>query len=217
VLDPVEMWPVFGIRVRTPRLTLRPVDPTNVFDVVALAGAGVHDPAFMPFTVPWTDEPQPAQRHNSLRHLFRAWAEFRPERWQLSLAVYEADVLVGVQGIQAAQFPVLRQFLTGSWLGRAHQGRGIGKEMRAAVLHLGFAGLGAVRADTDAFADNGPSLGVTRSLGYAPNGAVWDVRRGEPAEHLLFTMDRAHWETIRRDDIELDGVDDRLRSFLGLG
>jgi RimJ/RimL family protein N-acetyltransferase len=207
---------VFGLRVRTPRLTLRPVDPTNVFAVVDLAARGIHDPSYMPFALGWTDEPQPALQRNSLRYFFSSWAAFHPGAWRLPLAVYEGDTLVGVQDIQAHEFPVLRGFLTGSWLGRAFQGRGLGKEMRAAVLHLGFAGLGAVRAETDAFADNGPSLGVTRSLGYRDNGRRWDLRRGEPAEHLLFTMDRSHWETIRRDDIGLDGVDHRLLDFLGL-
>ncbi len=39
---------------------------------------------------------------------------------------------------------------TGSWLGRAHQGRGLGKEMRQAALHIIFAGLGAQQAVTRA-------------------------------------------------------------------
>jgi hypothetical protein len=38
---------------------------------------------------------------------------------------------------------MLREFESGSWLGREHQGRGLGKEMREATLHLGFEGLGA--------------------------------------------------------------------------
>jgi RimJ/RimL family protein N-acetyltransferase len=111
---------------------------------------------------------------------------------------------------------VLGQFVTGSWVGRAFQGRGIGREMRAAALHLGFAGLGATRALTDAFADNAASLAVTRSLGYRPAGRHWMTRRGEPAEQLRFVMDRADWDARRRSDIEIDGVGDDLRGFLGL-
>ena len=59
---------------------------------------------------------------------------------------------------------------TGSWLGRRFQGRGLGKEMRAAVLGFAFDGLGAEVAETSAFLDNLPSNGVSRALGYEENG-----------------------------------------------
>ena len=42
--------------------------------------------------------------------------------------------------------------------------------MRIATLHLGFLGLDALEASTGAFEDNLASLGVTRKLGYEPNG-----------------------------------------------
>ena len=42
----------------------------------------------------------------------------------------------------------MRTVGTGSWLGRPYQGRGIGKEMRGAVLALAFDGLGAEVAET---------------------------------------------------------------------
>ena len=93
-----------------------------------------------------------------------------------------------------SDFPVLRTFETGSWLGLAHQGRGIGKEMRAAVLHFGFAGLGGLRAETAAYHDNHSSLGVTRSLGYQDDGTEIKVRRGRRDHHLRFKMERADWE-----------------------
>jgi RimJ/RimL family protein N-acetyltransferase len=216
-MDPVDIWPVLGLQVRTPRLTLRPPGLDLTFALAELAAAGIHDPAEMPFLRAWTDTPPPEQQRESVRRLLGRWAEFRPGSWTLALAVFEGETLVGMQSVKTEGFPVLRQFSTGSWLGRAFQGRGIGREMRAAVLHLGFAGLGATRALTDAFVDNPASLAVTRALGYEPNGRDRIVRRGAPVEVLRFTMERADWETIRRDDIELDGVDDRLLAFLGLG
>ena len=73
------------------------------------------------------------------------------------------DRLIGAQDVRAHDFAVLRTVSTGSWLGREHQGRGRGREMRAAVLHLAFAGLGCLIAQTAAYADNGPSLGVSRA------------------------------------------------------
>ncbi len=66
--------------------------------------------------------------------------------------------------------------------------------MRAAILHLAFAGLGADSAFTSAWHDNAPSQGVTRSLGYEPNG--WDIqmRRGEPDRMLHFVLTRERWQ-----------------------
>ena len=76
--------------------------------------------------------------------------------------------------------------------------------------------LGAQWATTGAFADNGASLGVTRKLGYAPNGTKLITRRGEASQTLLYRMDRSHWEEhVRRDDIEIIGAED-AREVLGL-
>lgn len=210
------MWPVFGLRVRTPRLELRPVDPDLAFEVAELAAAGVHDPAIMPFAIPWTDAEPPALQQNVVRYYLETWAQFRPEQWRLPFAVLDGDRVVGVQDLGARDFPVLRQFTTGSWVGRSFQGRGIGREMRTAVLHVGFAGLDARRAQSDAFTDNAASLAVTRALGYRPNGTAWYLRRGEPAECLSFILDRDGWEATRRDDIVIEGLDERVRSFMGL-
>jgi RimJ/RimL family protein N-acetyltransferase len=72
------------------------------------------------------------------------------EAWHLPFAVWHQGVIVGQQDILARDFLQTHTIESGSWLGRAHQGQGIGKEMRAAVLHLGFDGLGAKRAETGA-------------------------------------------------------------------
>jgi RimJ/RimL family protein N-acetyltransferase len=63
--------------------------------------------------------------------------------------------------------------------------------------------------------DNAASKGVTTSLGYEFEGRQRALRRGVADEQLRYRMLRAHWETIRRDDIELVGVD-RVREFLGM-
>jgi RimJ/RimL family protein N-acetyltransferase len=86
--------------------------------------------------------------------------------------------------------------------------------MRSAVLHLAFAELGAEVAETSAFADNPASLGVTRALGYQENGWYLDVREGQQARHLRFLMTRADWETRRRDDITVEGLEPCLPQLL---
>jgi RimJ/RimL family protein N-acetyltransferase len=95
------------------------------------------------------------------------------------------------------------------------QGRGLGKEMREAVLHLAFAGLGAERALSEAFTDNAPSRGVSISLGYVPNGTTWALRQDEPApmDRLLLTRDA--WMRRQRLECTIHGLDACL-PMLGL-
>ncbi len=75
---------------------------------------------------------------------------------------------IGSQTIEAQNFSARREFETGSWLGAPHQGHGFGTEQRAAVLELGFRGLGAHAAVSgsivDGLASSLPLFGaVTRS------------------------------------------------------
>lgn len=210
-----DHWPLFDLEVHTPRLTLRYLDDTLAGELLAVAKRGVHDPATMPFTVPWTDLPSPQMEHEAMRYYSRTRADIRPTAWELQFAVIVDGAVIGSCGVSASDFATLRQFTTGSWLGREFHGRGLGKEMRMACLTLGFDGLGAEFAQTDVWHDNAPSLGVTRSLGYEETGRRRALRRGQPDEMVWFRMPCAHWETIRRTDIEMHGVPE-ARAFLGL-
>ncbi len=209
-------WPLFGLEVRTPRLTLRYLDDELADELIALASLGIHDPAVMPFKLPWTDQPSPLREQNSLRFYWRSRADTAPQSFRLLLAAIVDGVVVGTSDVFADGFPTLRQFETGSWLGQAFQGKGLGKEMRFASLTLGFDGLGADFAVTTAWHDNAASLGVTHALGYEPIGHRRARRRDEPDEMLTFRMDRAHFDTIRRPDITLHGID-AAREFLAVG
>jgi RimJ/RimL family protein N-acetyltransferase len=210
-----DHWPLFDLEVHTPRLTLRYLDDVLAEQVVAVAARGVHDAAVMPFLVPWTDLPSPQMEHEAMRFFWRTRASVRPESWNLQFAVVVEDEVVGVCDLGADHFSALRQVKTGSWLGREFQGRGLGKEFRMAALTLGFDGLDAEYALTGMWHDNAASLGVTESLGYEFAGRHRALRRGVPDEQLDYRMDREHWETIRRDDISLHGVE-RAREFLGV-
>lgn len=202
-----QWWPLFGLSVRTPRLELRYPDDDLVFRLVELAGRGIHDPATMPFGSPWTDQKFPEFERSSLKHHWKNRADHAPDDWHLSFAVIVDGEVAGVQGVVAKLFSQLRQAETGSWLGREFQGRGIGTEMRAAVLHLLFAGLDAQRAISGAWHDNQASLGVSRALGYADNGEEHRLRRDEPDRMVRLLLTRQEWETRRRDDISIDGLD----------
>ncbi len=210
------IWPFYDLIIRTPRLELRYIDDEMATALSLLAAQGVHDPGFMPFAFEWTDVESPQLERNTMQFYWRCRAELSPAAWVLNFAVVADGEVVGTTGLITSQFATTRTFETGSWLGREFQGRGIGKEMRLATLQLGFEGFDAVAVTTVAFEDNGPSLGVTRSLGYQPNGTSVKVRRGEPAASLHFRLTRDNFETnLRRNDIELHGVQPCL-PLLGL-
>jgi RimJ/RimL family protein N-acetyltransferase len=213
---PHAHWPLFDLVVRTPRLTLRYLDDTLAAELATLAAAGIHDPDTMPFLFPWTDAESPDLERNALRFYWRARAETSPQSWDLLFAALDGDEVVGTTSLGSKDFPVVRTFETGSWLGRRFQGRGLGTEMRIATLHLGFLGLDALTAVTGAFDDNPASLGVTRKLGYEPNGVSLHERRGARAQSSRFLMTREHFlDQVRRDDVEIQG-DAAVRELLGI-
>lgn len=210
------IWPLFDLGVRTPRLELRYIDDELAAELAQLAAKGIHDPEFMPFNLPWSLAPSPALERNTMQYYWRCRAQLSPTAWDINFATVVDGEVVGTTGLFAHDFPTLRQFETGSWLGGEHQGKGIGKEMRVATLQLGFLGFGAEFATTGAFDDNGPSLGVTGRLGYTPAGHRRLVRQAQPARMHHFEMARADFVArLQRDDITLLGVEPCL-PLLGL-
>jgi RimJ/RimL family protein N-acetyltransferase len=206
-------WPLFGLRVETPRLTLSYPTDADLGVLSALASKGIHDPAVMPFDIPWTDAAPEILPRNSLQFWWSLRAEWKPTKWHLEFVVREGTIVVGVQGLFATDFAVTRQVASGSWLGKAYQGRGIGKEMRAAILHLAFAGLSAQRATSGAFENNAASLGVSRALGYVDNGDDIRAPRGTPMRQIRLLLKREVWERNRRQDIRIQGLDPCLPMF----
>ena len=208
-----RLWPLFDLVVRTPRLELRHPDDELAVALAELTADPIHDPGTMPFSMPWTDAPAEERPRSSLQFYWLRRAQWTPEDWGCMMAVLVDGDVVGVQDVMAKNFAATRTFGTGSWLTQRVQGQGIGKEMRAAILHLGFEGLGAERAYTSAYHDNGPSLGVTRALGYEPNGDSIEMRRDKADRQLHFTMSRDQWLSRRRDDIEIEGLAPCLELF----
>lgn len=198
----------FDLVIHTPQLTLRYPDDDRAAELMHLAATvGIHDPAYMPFAIPWTRFDPSYLQQQGMQHYWRTRADLTPESWDLPFAVYDGDKLVGLQALGSKSFLVTRSVGTGSWLISTAQGRGVGKEMRAAVLHLAFNELGAERAVTSAWADNAQSLGVTRALGYAHNGHDFEDREGKPVEHLRFILERSSWEARRRGDIDVENLE----------
>jgi RimJ/RimL family protein N-acetyltransferase/ribosomal protein S18 acetylase RimI-like enzyme len=162
--------PSTRLRLRTPRLVLRRATIAELRELYRVAAAGVHDPAEMPFEVPWTDN---LNEPDFLAHLTEETGH------DLRLVVFHEGKPIGVQAVDVR----LPRVSTGSWLGASYQSRGFGTEMRTAVLAFAFDHLRAEVAVSGAVAGNDRSLGVSRKLGYRVTGAHDVSPRGEPVEH----------------------------------
>lgn len=207
------LWPLFDLRIRSVRLELRLPTDDELVTLAALAGAGIHDAAEMPFSVPWSTKESPRFEREFAQYHWGARASWRPADWSLDLMAVRGGQPIGMQGIFARQYATFRTVKTGSWLGRDFQGRALGKEMRAVVLALAFDGLGAEVAETEAFVDNAASAGVSRSLGYEPNGIGRLAPLGEPRETLRFRMTREAWHSRERPSVAIEGLEGCLELF----
>jgi RimJ/RimL family protein N-acetyltransferase len=75
------------------------------------------------------------------------------------------DIPVGMQDLIGTDFAAFGTVPTFSWLQPSFRRRGLGTEMRSAILHLAFGGLDAREASSEAFTDNEVSNAVSRALG----------------------------------------------------
>jgi RimJ/RimL family protein N-acetyltransferase len=200
-------WPLFGLRLRSERLVLRLPTDDDLAELMAVAKSGIHSPGEMPFGVAWSTLPSPDFERGFVQHHWLRRATWTPEDWWLNLLVELDGAPIGSQTVHADRFAVTRTVGSGSWLGRAFHGRGYGKEMRAAVLGFAFDGLGARVATTEAFLDNAPSNGVSRSLGYAENGFGSLAPEGVDRVTQRFRMTVDDWRSRPRPPLAIEGLD----------
>jgi RimJ/RimL family protein N-acetyltransferase len=200
------LWPLYDLQLRTPALELRLPTEDELVLLCQVAKAGIHDPASMPFEVPWTDKPSPQFEREFLQHHWGVRSQWTQRRWMLGLAVFQDGEPIGFQDVGADDFATLREVVTGSWLGQAFQGHGYGKQMRAAVLHLAFAELGAVAARSGAMAGNPASLAVSRALGYQDNGFSRAAPRGKPVDRVDLRLTRQRWQQHRHCEVAVEGL-----------
>ncbi len=209
----VDLWPLFGLRLTTPRLELRVPDLDDLAELAGVAASGVHEPGVQPFVAAWTDGPPEQVARNTLQWHWSLWGRWSPDDWSLDFVVVADGTVIGTQGLSARHFPTLREVGTGSWLGRAHHGRGYGTEMRAAVLELAFAGLDAAYATSEAFADNAASYAVSRKLGYVDDGVQRHVVRGAAVVGRRLRLDRQRWAAARTVPVQVSGLQPCLPMF----
>ncbi|MGY4770367.1 GNAT family N-acetyltransferase (plasmid) [Kribbella sp. CWNU-51] len=205
----MKSYPLLDVRVSTPTLELRGATD-NLLDELADA---VRDGKMHADPAPYDDpisfyEPDPDVRVAKwLRAIWRGRGKVEPDAWRLYFVVVVDGRAVGMQDLIGVNFSTLGTVTSFSWLVDDQRGRGLGHEMRAAILHLAFDGLGAKEASSDAFVDNHGSNAISRALGYEPNGSDWATRQGEPALLNRWRLTRDNWEQRRRDNIRLHNIE----------
>lgn len=202
----VDHFPLVGLRLTTPRLELRLPSPKELADLAEVAAEGIHDPDSSPFIQRWTDAPPAEVARSVIHYNWRQLGAWTPRDWSLNLTVFRDGVVVGQQTIGAQDLGITRQVRTGSWLGRRHQGQGIGTEMRAAVLHLAFAGLDAEEALSGALEHNLASLAVSRKLGYQPDGHRRYALDGRMVVEHRVCLTREAWQRHRSVPVDIEGL-----------
>lgn len=220
-----SIFPPARVRVTTPLIELRLPTDEEIVALNALAGEGIHEPAVMPFGRPWTDDEPGKRGFGTYQAHARYRAAWTPDNWQCMFACFVDGEPAGAQEVGARDFSIRREVGSGSWIGQRFQGRGLGTEMREAMLHFVFDGLGALAANSGAYDDNPASNRVSRKAGYEPNGVRAVVRTRGPqapggtsrarALEIMYRVERDSWLERRRDDIVIDGLDDDALAAFG--
>ena len=169
----------------------------------------------MPFFIPWTDVEPQQRAQETAKWLWRHRANWSADNWTLTCGVFVDGRPVGMQDLGAEHFRAVRSVETGSWLGRAYQGQGIGREMREAILHLAFAGLGADEALSGAFEDNAASIATSLAVGYEENGEARGRRRDGSGRTIRFRLGRTPGRSGAGRTFEILGLETCLDMFVG--
>ncbi|MEV4116992.1 GNAT family protein [Nonomuraea sp. NPDC049695] len=203
--DLVSIWPLFGLRLTTERLELALPTPHDLVDLCR-AAAHLQPAGQVRFQQSFLYAPSPERERQLLQRHWRALAHWRPDSWDLQLAVRLDGTAIGLQSMWATDFAITRTVETGSWIGLRYQGRGYGTEARTAVLDLAFVHLGAVEAGTEYVDGNVASAVVSRKLGYRDNGRKVSARDGERLLQHLMIIDAATWEQGAHRQVTVSGL-----------
>lgn len=206
-------WPLFDLRLTAPDLMLRPMREEDLPTVAALLPDDLEqDPRATRYAV-GEGLSRGIIAHQSY---WSAWGTWRPNYWRIPFLVAAAGQAVGVQELEGTDFLTLGTVDSSSFLIHPARGRGWGKQMRRAVLALAFGPMAAQAAITSAWHDNHASLGVSRALGYQPNGESLHPR-GDRADVMVhMRLLRANWLASGIGaDIEISGFE-ACRPLFGL-
>lgn len=194
-------WPLFDLCLTGFGLELRPMAEADLGVLAELLPDDVEqNPGAVSYDI---DDTRTSRGIISHQDYWKAYGQWCPTAWRLNFVVRADGQILGVQELEGIDFTRLRTVDTSSFLIPPARGRGYGKQMRAAVLALAFGPLEARAAVSSAWHDNHASLGVSRSLGYQPNGESLHAHgdRVDVMKHMR----------LRRVDWQAGGTGDHVR------
>lgn len=191
-------WPLWDLRLRSADLELAPLREADLHELVAVLPDDLElDPGAA--LLPGVDVA--TQRAVVVaQDYWRQYAAWTPASWRLAFAVRRDGRLLGVQQLKGDDFARVRTVGSFSWLVPEARGTGVGKAMRRGMLALAFGPLEAVAAVSAAWDDNHASLGVSRALGYQPNGISQAPRGERLATMLHLRLTRDQWQAAGGSD-----------------
>lgn len=212
-MELLDVWPLHGLRLRTPDLELRPATEADLPRLCAVLPPDLEaDPAATRY--PGLDD-RSNHRVILAQSYWRAMGTWTPQNWVLPFAVRRDGELIGMQALEGPNWTVERTVDSWSWLVDGARGLGLGKQMRAAVLELAFTHLGAAAAVSSAGVDNAGSLGVSHSLGYADTHQTVLSHNNETLQHVR--LEAAAWVSSGAGAVvQIEGVAPTL-PFFGVG
>ena len=212
----LDAWPLPKLTLRTPDLLLRPTTEADLPAIAATLSPEVSgDPHLPRFDA--LDQRTSAVVA-ACQSYWQSVGNWSVDNWRLDFVVVLGERVVGVQSLEGEDFRVLRTVDSASHLAPEARGRGWGKQARLGVLAFAFGQLGAEYAITSAWHHNGPSLGVSRALGYQPNGVSRHRSdTGTGADTLVhLRLSRSDWEASGLGEaVEIGGFE-ACRPFFGL-
>jgi RimJ/RimL family protein N-acetyltransferase len=219
-------WPLFGLRILTPRSELQYPDDIDLMRVCdAVEEHGVHAAGFVPMDA-WTLGSPLEVRRCVAQWQWKCRCDWKPEAWRFELAVINRlserrPKVLGFQSMFGHDFSQLGTVHTGSWLIKPTQGKGLGTEMRQAMLTFAFDHLGAKRCLSDYWHDNHASRRVSEKCGYRVKGEEWELRPTtkdgdrRPDRKVYVAVTPETW--IRPEfPVEITGFGNRVRELFGL-
>jgi RimJ/RimL family protein N-acetyltransferase len=204
------VWPFFDLRIATGEVLLRGVTDADLDVLVSVMPDDLElNPANERFS---TLPPEADRRRQVVAEIWRHRGTWSPDSWCLDLAVEVEARVVGLQALEAEQFPVLKTVDSFSWLAAEVRGRGLAHHMRAGVLALAFEHLGADVAVSSARTDNPASLAVSYRMGYVDNGLSRTNTPTGPFELQHVRLTRSAWQAEGRT-AEVTGLEPCLPWF----
>ena len=203
-------WPLQGIRLRTADLELEVMTEA---DLPTLWELLPDDVEMNPHATTYAGLDERANRRAVLAQgYWRALGLWSPDDWALPFVVRSEGVVVGAQWLEGPDWRADRTVDSSSWLVPPARGRGLGQQMRAAVLALAFGPLRAEAAISSAVIGNAPSLGVSRALGYRETHRSVLEHSGETLQHVR--LGREAWAASGgARGVVIDGVAPALPLF----